>query len=185
MCLKAINDGHGLVNGQPIHRDFLFTSNRAARDIFNGAVTPEDAIEAWKLRHYNEKLTMESHERPQVVFRYFEGVSWIMQYLYRGLPSWDWFYPHHYAPMMSDMKNMDPAKVLFRMGKALDPVLYLMAVLPRASHRLVPRMFQPFMTDQKSPLAPYYPNDCKVDIEGISFFIVFFIFFIFHLFHNF
>eukprot|EP00210_Caulerpa_lentillifera_P009231 g8800.t1 len=165
--LRAISDGHGTVDGRQIHRDFLFTSNRAARDIFNASVTPEEAIEAWKQRHYTEKLQMESPSMtPKIVSSYFEGLNWMMRYFYRGLPSWTWYYPYHYAPMMSDLKNMDPAKVIFEMGASLSPLHHLMAVLPRASYKLVPRILQPLMTDPKSPLAPYYPNDCKVDIEG-------------------
>ena len=33
-----------------------------------------------------------------------------MRCFYRGMPSWNWYYPHHYAPMMSDMNDMDPSK---------------------------------------------------------------------------
>jgi len=164
--LRAISDGVLMEAGSKIDQDFLFISNRAARDILNEAHSPDHAIHAWKERHYQEKLQIPPDEKQAVVKQYFEGLSWAMRCFYRGIPSWNWFFTHHYAPMISDMKDMDPAKVLFRMGNPVTPLCHLMSVIPRASHKLVPRILQPLITDPKSPLTSFYPNDCRVDMEG-------------------
>lgn len=42
-----------------------------------------------------------------VVAAYLTGLHWVLQYYYRGVASWDWFYPHHYAPMAQDMVELD------------------------------------------------------------------------------
>eukprot|EP00983_Pelagomonas_calceolata_P107560 1159358-Pelagomonas_calceolata.AAC.5 len=57
-------------------------------------------------RWYSEKLGLRPDERRVVVQHYIEGLHWVLEYYYRGVASWNWFYPHHHAPMASDMNNL-------------------------------------------------------------------------------
>ena len=58
-------------------------------------------------RWYQEKLNVADDQRRSVVVHYIEGLHWVLEYYYRGVASWNWFYPHHHAPMASDMTNLN------------------------------------------------------------------------------
>jgi 5'-3' exoribonuclease 1 len=59
--------------------------------------------------YYNEKLkfNIETPEgkvkHTQIVKKYLEGLQWVLHYYYRGVQHWRWFYPFHYAPLISDL----------------------------------------------------------------------------------
>jgi hypothetical protein len=67
------------------------------------------------LRYYQEKLGVapEAQEAlvSDVVRKYVEGVCWVMKYYYDGVASWRWYYPYHYAPFASDIKNIGTMQV--------------------------------------------------------------------------
>lgn len=66
---------------------------------------------------------------------YIRALQWILFYYYRGVSSWGWFYPHHYAPYASDIKNFKHLKLEFSMGKPFLPFeqVRLMLFIPEVS----------------------------------------------------
>ena len=61
-------------------------------------------------RWYTQKLKMPDSgplSTAAVVQNYLQGLHWVLEYYYRGVASWDWFYPYHYAPLASDMVNLE------------------------------------------------------------------------------
>jgi 5'-3' exonuclease len=57
----------------------------------------------------------------EVVINYVRGLDWVMKYYYRGVPSWDWYYPYHYAPFPSDMRGLQWIDCNFSLGKPALP----------------------------------------------------------------
>uniref|UniRef100_A0A3Q1FP20 5'-3' exoribonuclease 1 n=1 Tax=Acanthochromis polyacanthus TaxID=80966 RepID=A0A3Q1FP20_9TELE len=97
---------------------------------------------------------------------YVEGIQWILHYYYHGVQSWS-YYPFHYAPFLSDIRNISELKLTFDLGKPFMPFQQLLAVLPAASMELLPECYrQHLMTSERSPIIEYYPLDFKTDLNG-------------------
>ena len=127
----------------------------------------EKGLLAWKERYYREKLKSPSAEdRRNVVNSFIEGLHWVLEYYYRGVASWDWYYPYHYAPMISELVNLPSIQVSFTPGRPFFPYEQLMAVQPASSCKLLPEPYRHLMTDQNSPIHDFYPVDFLVDTEG-------------------
>ncbi|XP_075887666.1 5'-3' exoribonuclease 1 [Nelusetta ayraudi] len=97
---------------------------------------------------------------------YVEGIQWILHYYYHGVQSWSWYYPHHYAPFLSDIRKVSGLKLTFDLGKPFMPFQQLLAVLPAASRELLPNAYTHLMTGENSPIIEYYPPDFKTDLNG-------------------
>ncbi|XP_051553085.1 5'-3' exoribonuclease 1 [Myxocyprinus asiaticus] len=97
---------------------------------------------------------------------YVEGIQWILHYYYHGVQSWSWYYPYHYAPFLSDVRNISSLTLTFDLAKPFMPFDQLLGVLPAASKDLLPQCYQHLMTSLSSPIVEYYPQDFKTDLNG-------------------
>lgn len=97
---------------------------------------------------------------------YVEGIQWILHYYYHGVQSWSWYYPYHYAPFLSDVRNISGLKLTFDIGKPFMPFQQLLGVLPAASKDLLPQCYRHLMTSESSSIIEYYPLDFKTDLNG-------------------
>ncbi|XP_046287884.1 5'-3' exoribonuclease 1 [Marmota monax] len=97
---------------------------------------------------------------------YVQAIQWILHYYYHGVQSWSWYYPYHYAPFLSDIRNISTLQIHFELGKPFKPFEQLLAVLPAASKNLLPTCYQHLMTSEDSPIIEYYPPDFKTDLNG-------------------
>ncbi|XP_050991483.1 5'-3' exoribonuclease 1 isoform X1 [Labeo rohita] len=97
---------------------------------------------------------------------YVEGIQWILHYYYHGVQSWSWYYPYHYAPFLSDVRNISGLALTFDLAKPFMPFEQLLGVLPSASKDLLPQCYQHLMTSPSSPIVEYYPQDFKTDLNG-------------------
>ncbi|GLV41654.1 pacman [Carabus blaptoides fortunei] len=97
---------------------------------------------------------------------YVRAIQWNLNYYYNGVCSWSWYYPHHYAPYISDIRDFSNLKLEYDLGKPFQPFEQLLAVLPAASKNLLPEPYRELMTAETSPIIDYYPPDFRTDLNG-------------------
>lgn len=139
----------------------------------------EDPVRTWESgyreRYYKTKFHVSTEEevteiRQSVVRSYIEGISWALLYYYQGCPSWNWYYPFHYAPFAADFTELRTVVgeqgIQFSKGTPFSPYEQLMAVLPAASGHNLPRVFRDLMSNPTSEIIDFYPVDFKIDMNG-------------------
>lgn len=97
---------------------------------------------------------------------YVTALQWTLSYYYHGVQSWGYFYPHHYAPYISDIRDFKDFQIKFDLGKPFLPFQQLMSVLPAGSKAHVPECYKQLMTSPESDLIDFYPTDFETDLNG-------------------
>ncbi|KAH7888010.1 exoribonuclease 2 [Phlebopus sp. FC_14] len=123
----------------------------------------------YKGRYYQQKFGVSSsnHEfRKSITQCYVQGIAWVLHYYYQGTPSWQWYYPYHFAPFASDFEDLQDMKFDFTQGQPFKPYEQLMGVFPPASKKHIPATFHDLMTDPSSPIIDFYPTTFQIDMNG-------------------
>ncbi|KAG0260553.1 hypothetical protein BG011_001826 [Mortierella polycephala] len=135
--------------------------NEKAKNVY------DDRLQQWKRDYYLEKPGLNNDvDIRRMVFKYVEGLQWVLYYYYRGVASWGWFYPYHYAPKISDLTHLDEFKLPFELGVPFKPYEQLMGVLPEASKQHIPQAYWDLITKEGSPIKDFYPNNFDLDMNG-------------------
>lgn len=137
---------------------------------------PADTVRLWEEgyadRYYEQKFGVDPNDiefRHKVARAYAEGLSWVLLYYFQGCPSWTWYYPYHYAPFAADFVDIGEMDIQFEKGKPFRPFEQLMGVLPASSNHAIPEIFHELMSDPKSEIIDFYPEDFAVDLNGKKF----------------
>ncbi|XP_015110782.1 5'-3' exoribonuclease 2 homolog [Diachasma alloeum] len=136
-----------------------------------------DEVRLWedgfKDRYYESKfdVSIDNLEfRNNVALQYVRGLCWVLRYYYQGCASWKWYFPYHYAPFASDFINIGGLSTEFEKDTVpFRPLEQLMGVFPAASSRHVPKPWAKLMSDPRSSIIDFYPEDFKIDLNGKKF----------------
>ncbi|KAL0215456.1 hypothetical protein P9112_007640 [Eukaryota sp. TZLM1-RC] len=138
---------------------------------FLAALSKDD--NSYRFAYYIDKFGLSSVSEfenvvPNVVRHYCAALVWILGYYYAGVIDWKWFYPYHYAPLLSDLpdylQDFD-FDYTFESNEPFKPLEQLVAVLPRKSGHLLP---QPYLEliESGGLLEDYYPEEFEIDMNG-------------------
>ncbi|CDJ53466.1 5'-3' exonuclease, putative [Eimeria brunetti] len=124
-----------------------------------------------------------------VAYYYFRGPD---------ASGWRWYYPYHYAPFLRDIVECDifkpPVPDTQRMGlpgtgaerrwrdlsfllertiqlpsgEPYSPFMQLLSILPPQSAALLPPQLGRLLTHPPPELAPFFPKDFEIDMEGVK-----------------
>lgn len=103
----------------------------------------------YSAHYYKSKFGWEESDvdaRRGLVKDYISGLYWVLEYYHNGCKSWDWYYPHLYAPLASDLIDLSTIEVTFKEGRPFTPLMQLLSVLPAQSGRLLPEPYRELMT---------------------------------------
>lgn len=155
--------------------------SRASDASTPGAATPSkptedlvtDHVRLWEEgyadRYYEQKFHVDRSDtsfRHKVAQAYVEGLCWVLLYYYQGCPSWEWFYPYHYAPFAADFVGLAEMDIRFEKGRISKPFEQLMSVLPAASRHAIPEVFHDLMLNEDSEVIDFYPEEFEIDLNG-------------------
>lgn len=116
--------------------------------------------ERGKIRFYIEKMGIKSEkDLLNACEEYIKGLQWVYSYYFYDILSWDWYYPYHFAPFMTDLAAVNEFSATFVTGRPLKPMEQLLNVLPPLSKNLLPECLGPIFDQFKE----YYPTEFKLD----------------------
>ncbi|RKF77433.1 5'-3' exoribonuclease 2 [Golovinomyces cichoracearum] len=132
-----------------------------------------DTVRLWEDgyadRYYEQKFGVDPKDlkfRHNVARAYVEGLSWVLLYYFQGCPSWDWYYPYHYAPFAADFVDIAGVEISFNKGRIFRPFEQLMGVLPAGSRQAIPKEFHHLMINPDSEIIDFYPENFTIDLNG-------------------
>ncbi|CCW66982.1 unnamed protein product [Phytomonas sp. Hart1] len=129
-------------------------------------------------QYYNHKFGWDSDADREVFesnirrccAEYLRGTQWVMRYYTKGCPSWEWYYPFYYAPLLQDLAAFtSKVDVTMHISAPLHPVEQLLAVLPRLSVEALPTQLHQAVNDEHSVLGCFYPDKINVDYSEADF----------------
>jgi len=139
---------------------------------------------AAKVKYYDEKVGFRTDneegqaQKAKMLRKYLEGMQWVLYYYYRGAPHWRWYYPYHYAPLISDL-GLNIVDDFLKGEKTIEefeiddncpenkrpytPFQQLFAIYPIKSLNLIPKEYTEVATTE---LKEFFPTSFSVDLNG-------------------
>ena len=147
---------------------------------------PDTNLWDWKKSYYKHYYDIDvdpsnsnDNSLNEVLDQYVQGLIWTTYYYYDKCKDYEWFFPHHHGPFISDLKNYiikHPDKMTFYetlysinaiwYENKIKPLQQLMMVLPHESSFLIPASYRNLMFSVK--LNEYFPSHIsKIKVDHL------------------
>ncbi len=120
--------------------------------------------ERYRIEYYNKiKNTSNVLNIKQLVQDYIQGIEWVYKYYTQGCPSYIWYYPHYYAPLMIEFKNYQKKSITYPKRDKIPHRQFqqLLMILPPRSKNLLPPYLSKLFENED-----IYPKSFPIDYEG-------------------
>jgi len=129
-------------------------------------------FDAFRKDYYVTKLELKEEylesEIRRVCREYMLGILFIARYYFKGIPTFSWCYPFHYAPLVSDLytycKDAD-LNFNFNVDRPLSMYESLLGILPPSSFHLLPHSVREGLRD-KLLMDIDFLEEFEVDLDG-------------------
>ncbi|ANQ07550.1 Exoribonuclease [Plasmodium coatneyi] len=123
-----------------------------------------------RIKYYKSKFHLDETDYvddfvKEVVYKYIEGLAWVLSYYFQSCPMWHWYYPYYYAPLSSDL-IIDNVNFTFQKDEPILPLEQLLCVLPSNSSHCLPKGYRELMVRHDSPIIDFYPKTFKEEENG-------------------
>jgi 5'-3' exoribonuclease 2 len=105
---------------------------RYYRNKFGVELSDRKFVDQYVLVLYHAMAVLGLADTVRITKSYMEGLCWVLEYYYQGVPAWDWYYPYHYAPFAQDFRDVDKMKIEFQPAVPFKPFAQLLGVFPAA-----------------------------------------------------
>ncbi|CAD2093179.1 exoribonuclease, putative [Plasmodium vinckei brucechwatti] len=168
--MKKLND---IVEFNLLLKEAIKKANECENPKEDVELGADDDPHDLRTRYYKSKFHLDESDNvdefvKEVVYKYIEGLAWVLCYYFQACPMWHWYYPYYYAPLSSDLLIKD-ISISFEEDEPLLPFEQLLCVLPSNSSHCLPKMYRELMLKNESPIVDFYPKTFKEEENGKKF----------------
>lgn len=91
---------------------------------------------------------------------YVKSIQWVLFYYFRGIYTWNHYYPFSCAPFVSDFTQVHNLAFSFELDKPVKALSHLLAILPKSSSSLLPTSHRKFAVDVVRNMVGFGINIC-------------------------
>ena len=123
-------------------------------------------IEKYRKEYLKEHFA--GYRVSSVCHEYIDGMHWVLEYYFNGVPDWSWVYPLHYGPSAFDLASHIGSYKFSGWSRSRPslPMLQLLSVLPPKSAQLLPPALGDLLCTSDSPLKSFCPDSFDIDLSG-------------------